>query len=151
MIISRPQMPTLPLPLSFLLILLIIRTCIQKIFFFFNFPGHVQKTLPFFFSSSRIPNDLRKMIVQTFSQFQLMNRHDIFKQALYKIVGRCDLNTKTIPEVIQSTEDYLWLQLHLIRDHGRSASDEISSSMIVSGGRGAGDYTLKGMQVCVHS
>ncbi|KAJ3089450.1 hypothetical protein HK102_006381 [Quaeritorhiza haematococci] len=41
---------------------------------------------------------------------------DPFKVAVYKIIGRCELNRKTIPgsDVLPSTEDYLWFQLVLI-------------------------------------
>lgn len=45
-----------------------------------------------------------------------VQKHDPFKLALLKILGRCDLQRKTIPEVIQTTEDYLWLQLWLVRE-----------------------------------
>lgn len=40
---------------------------------------------------------------------------DVFKYALYKIIGRCDLQSKTIKSsfVIKTTEDYLWIQLML--------------------------------------
>jgi nuclear pore complex protein Nup93 len=40
---------------------------------------------------------------------------DIYKYALYKIIGRCELSNKNIraKELMQSTEDYMWLQLML--------------------------------------
>ncbi|KAJ3299723.1 hypothetical protein HK104_007454 [Borealophlyctis nickersoniae] len=43
---------------------------------------------------------------------------DMFKYALYKIIGRCELNSKNIrcKEVIWSTEDYAWLQLMLVQE-----------------------------------
>ena len=50
---------------------------------------------------------------------------DPFKAALFKIVARCDLSTKTIPDIITATEDYIWLQLVLIReDLGDSSGSE---------------------------
>ncbi|KAI9029295.1 Nup93/Nic96-domain-containing protein [Hyaloraphidium curvatum] len=43
---------------------------------------------------------------------------DPFKLAVYKILGRCELNRKMIPGpfVILGTEDYLWLQLVLLQE-----------------------------------
>lgn len=38
---------------------------------------------------------------------------DPFKHALYKILGRCDLSRKTLPEVLPVAEDWMWLQLSL--------------------------------------
>ncbi|KAI8644553.1 Nup93/Nic96-domain-containing protein [Parasitella parasitica] len=41
---------------------------------------------------------------------------DPFKVILYKILGRCELHKKTLFEVIHTTEDYIWLQLTLVRE-----------------------------------
>ncbi|PVU95123.1 hypothetical protein BB561_002029 [Smittium simulii] len=41
---------------------------------------------------------------------------DPYKYAIYKVVGRCDLSKKTVSEVVQTTEDYLWHQLVMIRE-----------------------------------
>ena len=45
-------------------------------------------------------------------------RGDVFKYTLYKILGRCELSTKNVKcdHVISSTDDYLWLQLVLVRE-----------------------------------
>ena len=40
--------------------------------------------------------------------------HDPYKLAVYKVLGRCDLARKSLPEVVQTSEDYLWLQLCLL-------------------------------------
>lgn len=40
--------------------------------------------------------------------------HDPYKLAVMKLMGRCELARKTIAEVIQTSEDYLWLQLYLL-------------------------------------
>ncbi|KAI9494890.1 Nup93/Nic96-domain-containing protein [Zychaea mexicana] len=40
---------------------------------------------------------------------------DPYKLILYKIIGRCGLNKKRLPE-IGTTEDYMWLQLSLVRE-----------------------------------
>ncbi|CAO3590331.1 unnamed protein product [Absidia cylindrospora] len=39
---------------------------------------------------------------------------DPYKLLLFKIIGRCEIN-KPFPTIIRSSEDYLWLQLSLIR------------------------------------
>ncbi|GAA5803362.1 hypothetical protein HPULCUR_008841 [Helicostylum pulchrum] len=41
---------------------------------------------------------------------------DPFKVVIYKILGRCELHNKNSPDVIKTTEDYIWLQLMLIRE-----------------------------------
>lgn len=41
-------------------------------------------------------------------------RQDVFKIALLKAIGKCDLARRTVPIAIATTEDYMWLQLHLI-------------------------------------
>ncbi|KAI8144737.1 Nup93/Nic96-domain-containing protein [Fennellomyces sp. T-0311] len=40
---------------------------------------------------------------------------DPYKLILYKLIGRCELNKKRVPE-IGTTEDYMWLQLSLVRE-----------------------------------
>ncbi|CDH53223.1 nucleoporin-interacting protein nic96 [Lichtheimia corymbifera JMRC:FSU:9682] len=41
---------------------------------------------------------------------------DPYKLILYKIIGRCELNKKSLPDVVATTEDYVWLQLSLVRE-----------------------------------
>ncbi|KAI8371915.1 Nup93/Nic96-domain-containing protein [Blakeslea trispora] len=41
---------------------------------------------------------------------------DPYKIILYKILGRCELHNKTVPDVIRNVEDFIWLQLVLIRN-----------------------------------
>lgn len=51
---------------------------------------------------------------------------DPFKVALYKLIGRLDISKKTIPKVTDTTEDWMWFQLNLVREHvqaGESASE----------------------------
>ncbi|PVU93142.1 hypothetical protein BB559_003412 [Furculomyces boomerangus] len=36
---------------------------------------------------------------------------DPYKFSVYKVIGRCDLARKTVHEVIQTTEDYIWHQV----------------------------------------
>ncbi|KAJ3245597.1 hypothetical protein HDU78_008934 [Chytriomyces hyalinus] len=63
---------------------------------------------------------------------------DAFKAALYKILGRCDMGSKTLKgasDVAPSVEDYLWVQLMLVRE-------DVSAS---STGSGVDRYTLRDM------
>jgi nuclear pore complex protein Nup93 len=45
------------------------------------------------------------------------SRYDPYKILLYKIIGRCEVEKMGIPIVIKTTEDYMWLELSLIRDN----------------------------------
>ncbi|KAJ1981318.1 nuclear pore complex subunit [Dimargaris verticillata] len=66
----------------------------------------------------RLPKTLRDRIHADFNRYT-RNTHDgvdPFKFALMKIIGRCELGRKSVSEVIQATEDYVWLQLALIRE-----------------------------------
>ena len=54
-------------------------------------------------------------------QYNTQIRHsaqegDPFKYALYKIIGRVELNRKSLPSVAPTMEDWLWLQLCLVRE-----------------------------------
>lgn len=41
---------------------------------------------------------------------------DPYRIALLKMIGRCDLSRKSVGSVIQTSEDYIWLQYWLIED-----------------------------------
>lgn len=45
---------------------------------------------------------------------------DPFKPALYKILGRCDLSKRSMPTVMPTAEDWMWLQLVLCREIDRA-------------------------------
>ncbi|CAO3675267.1 unnamed protein product [Umbelopsis vinacea] len=59
---------------------------------------------------------------------------DPYKIALFKVLGRCELYKKNLPEVTPSIEDYLWLQLSLVRE--TSTANDFSTDT----------YTLKDLQ-----
>lgn len=42
---------------------------------------------------------------------------DPFKHALYKLIGRTEISRRNIPGVTATTEDWLWLQLMLVREN----------------------------------
>ncbi len=46
----------------------------------------------------------------------LNNNEDPFRYAMWKIIGRLEINKKTIPCVIDTWQDWMWLQLILARE-----------------------------------
>ncbi|PIA12883.1 NIC-domain-containing protein, partial [Coemansia reversa NRRL 1564] len=67
---------------------------------------------------------------------------DPYKAALYKVLGRGNVPKKATQEVIQTTEDYLWTNLVLIRDadiiavasgHPRNTLDSLQTLMLKFG------------------
>lgn len=65
----------------------------------------------------RLPKNLRDQLYNDFNGHIRSNANvDQFKFALYKIVGRFDMNRKTA-KVAATTEDWVWLQLMLTREN----------------------------------
>lgn len=46
---------------------------------------------------------------------------DPFKPAVYKIIGRCELAKRSLPNVMPTAEDWMWLQLVLSREIDRTS------------------------------
>lgn len=77
-------------------------------------------------TDGRIPKQLRDRLlgdwnsnVRDFlSDPKTMPKGDAFKYALYKIIGRCEMNIKTVrnADVVATTDDYLWVQLMLLQE-----------------------------------
>lgn len=73
------------------------------------------------FSPSRI-NSLPKLLRDRFlSEYNqriryLASSSDPYKHALYKLIGRVEINRRNVPGVTQTTEDWLWFQLSLVRE-----------------------------------
>ena len=61
----------------------------------------------------------------------MQGNQDPFKMALVKIAGKCDLHRKSVsPCVVQSVEDYLWLQLWLVTgDSGRYPFSDLQTAI----------------------
>lgn len=54
---------------------------------------------------------------------------DPYKYVIYKIIGRCELSKRSLPEVLPLAEDYMWFQLSLtrtIQDSGESAHERFT-------------------------
>lgn len=71
----------------------------------------------------RLPKNLHDRI-----QGEYMNRvrhmedsRDPFKPAVYKVIGRCELAKRSVPNVMPTAEDWMWLQLVLAREIDRTS------------------------------
>lgn len=65
---------------------------------------------------------IKAQIQSDYSQRTIVGNQDPFKMALLKIIGRCELGKKSIPDVIQTTEDYVWLQLWLVSESSEGSA-----------------------------
>lgn len=80
-----------------------------------SFPNYLKAWLSS--EDRQLPPDLQERIQTEFNQhIRFFNDTDPFKYALYKIVGRCDIARKSFPEIISTTEDWLWAHLMLTHE-----------------------------------
>ena len=73
-------------------------------------------------SERRLTRKLQEMIDGEYQQRTKIapkNTIDPYRMACYKIVGRCDLESRTLDAVGQGVEDWLWLQFNLAREADR--------------------------------
>ncbi|EEB06146.1 nucleoporin Npp106 [Schizosaccharomyces japonicus yFS275] len=63
-----------------------------------------------------LPQKLAERLQTEFSQLLRYAPEDPFKHAIYKILGQCEPNRSTLPDVCITTEDYMWIQLMLCRE-----------------------------------
>ncbi|RKP34751.1 hypothetical protein BJ085DRAFT_16606 [Dimargaris cristalligena] len=84
----------------------------------------------------RLPKSLRDRLQGDYQRVahNAHNQGDPYKLAMLKLIGRCELARKSVPAVVQTTEDYIWLQLMLIRE--TSSSEEVPDER----------YTLRDLQ-----
>ncbi|SCZ89311.1 BZ3500_MvSof-1268-A1-R1_Chr1-1g01098 [Microbotryum saponariae] len=66
----------------------------------------------------RLPKLLRDRFLSEYNQRirYLTDTSDPYKHALYKLIGRVEINRRNVPGVTQTTEDWLWFQLSLVRE-----------------------------------
>ncbi|SCV71462.1 BQ2448_3050 [Microbotryum intermedium] len=66
----------------------------------------------------RLPKLLRDRFLSEYNQRirYLTDTSDPYKHALYKLIGRVEINRRNLPGVTQTTEDWLWFQLSLVRE-----------------------------------
>ncbi|KAI3403728.2 NIC96 [Candida oxycetoniae] len=104
-----------------------------------NFPTYIRK----YADSPRhtLPSELSERIHQEFNrQFQyVMNdldssiNFDSYKYSVYKIVGKCDLHNKAVPQAINlSIEDWLWFHFAIINEYQQQQhpNDDEQSSIV---------------------
>jgi len=67
-----------------------------------------------------LPKHLQDRLHVEFNQrirYYKADEDDPFKFALYKLIGRCDVQKRSMPpKVVVTSEDYLWIQLVLARE-----------------------------------
>ena len=79
-----------------------------------SFPGAFKLYLSS--TERRLPRAQKDQLYNDFNSHIRSNANvDQFKYALYKIVGRFELSRKSV-KVAKTTEDWMWLQLSLVRD-----------------------------------
>ncbi|KAK9454541.1 Nup93/Nic96-domain-containing protein [Dipodascopsis uninucleata] len=74
-----------------------------------------------------LPRELHERLVSEFNYHLKAydpKTDDPYKYALYKLLGRCDLARKNIPEILLVAEDWMWVQLMLVQES--SAASEIN-------------------------
>ncbi|WVQ97122.1 hypothetical protein IAU59_004232 [Kwoniella sp. CBS 9459] len=80
-----------------------------------TFPGAFKSALQS--SERRLPKSQRDSLHNDFNAHIRNNPNvDQFKYALYKLVGRFELNRKAL-KVATTTEDWMWVQLSLVREN----------------------------------
>ncbi|GAA6021747.1 hypothetical protein JCM10207_008563 [Rhodosporidiobolus poonsookiae] len=66
----------------------------------------------------RLPKLLRDRFLAEYNQRirYLTDTSDPYKHALYKLLGRVEIQRRNVPGVTNTTEDWLWFQLSLVRE-----------------------------------
>jgi nuclear pore complex protein Nup93 len=78
----------------------------------------------------RLKRDLQDRINAEYTQRQRIAPEDSidpYRMACYKVIGRCDLNKRSLEGVSQGVEDWTWLQFSLAREVNRA--DEIAGEV----------------------
>lgn len=89
-----------------------------------NFPVYLKKWV----ESETLPSELQVKLISEFNhQFQYINEDsadfDPYKYSVYKIIGKCELTKKSLPQSINlSIEDWLWFHLSIINEFSNESS-----------------------------
>ncbi|KAI9629828.1 hypothetical protein KEM48_012554 [Puccinia striiformis f. sp. tritici PST-130] len=94
-----------------------------------GYEQHIRKTEPNFLSyfsswasspDRRLSKTLRDRFLAEYNQrhesHPTTTNVDPFKHAVYKIIGRIEIQRKNVPVAIASMEDWVWLQLALVKE-----------------------------------
>lgn len=76
-------------------------------------------------------------------------KFDPYKQALYKLIGKCDLTNKNLPQVAVTTEDWLWLQFMLISDESQYTVNDLRKYILEIGMSHLADDSYKYFTILV--
>ncbi len=98
---------------------------------------HLLKTEPSFIAylkafieteDNYLTGTVKAQIQSDYSQRLIVGNQDPYKMAMLKIIGRCDLSKKIVADVIVTTQDYIWLQLWLVKDGQSNPEAHVSGS-----------------------
>ncbi|KAE8233911.1 hypothetical protein CF326_g1051 [Tilletia indica] len=94
-------------------------------------------------SEARLPKMQRdKILAEYNSRIRNVPQVDPFKQALYKLLGRIDVHKKFPALLTRQTENWMWLQLSMVREsEDESASTGAGLSSSFSGSFAGGNVT----------
>ncbi|ORX60613.1 NIC-domain-containing protein [Hesseltinella vesiculosa] len=81
-------------------------------------PDFVQQMMEYLESDKTLSKGTQEQVVIKYQQLksQGVDAVDPYKLALFKIVGRCELHSNQTPSIVSTTEEYLWLQLTLLKE-----------------------------------
>ncbi|KAK9463740.1 Nup93/Nic96-domain-containing protein [Lipomyces oligophaga] len=97
----------------------------------------IERTFPSYLKAyakaddNRLPRELGERLLLEFNNHIRLydpKTDDPFKFALYKLLGRCELSRKNMPEVLLVAEDWMWAQLKLIEDSPAVPTDVFGMS-----------------------
>ncbi|KAG5438139.1 hypothetical protein PCANB_002990 [Pneumocystis canis] len=111
----------------------------------------IEKTFPVYikaYSSSpngKLPRQLNDRLHAEYNQRIrfVTEMSDPYKYVIYKIIGRCELSKKSLSEVLPLAEDYMWLQLSLVRTiqdsgeliHERYTLEDVQKTLLSFGAK----------------
>ena len=79
----------------------------------------------------RLPKQLRDRFLSEYNQrirYLTDSSGDPFKHALYKLIGRTEISRRNVPGVTNTTEDWLWVQLMLVRESSGSGGGDSAAA-----------------------
>ncbi|RCH98198.1 hypothetical protein CU098_000027 [Rhizopus stolonifer] len=101
---------------------------------FYNAPGFLNYLRAYLSSKDHLLS--QDMQEQVRSQYRMMTYGnqpiDPYKKLLYKIMGRCELHITGL-DMCKETEDYLWLQLSLIREGSDYTLSSLQKTIVHAG------------------
>lgn len=92
----------------------------------------IEKLFPLYLKSyceekgNKLSPEMQGRINNEFNQYLKNSNKDIdpYRYATYKLIGRCDLASKTLPSISLNIEDWLWLHLSLIKEDASVSVNE---------------------------